>query len=126
MLSFCFLCVIIDCLLQFKDVGSPIADEVMEEQDDTERTKTKRTDQQREHVSHTQHTMPARGEASMSATFGDVSLLDRSMYYLAPIVYAPVEQQMYFDTAQLPSFTPPDALHVSVTEFSYMYKLTCY
>ena len=54
-----------------KDVSSPIADEVMEEQADTEKTKTERTDHKREHASHTQHAMPAQGEASTSA----VSLL---------------------------------------------------
>ena len=53
---FCFLCVTIDCPLQFEDVGSPITDEVMEEQTDAEKTETERTDHKREHASHTQHT----------------------------------------------------------------------
>ena len=39
----------------------------MEEQADIEKTATERTDQKREHASHTQHAMPARGEASISA-----------------------------------------------------------
>ena len=72
------------------------------------------------HTSHTQHAMPARGKASMNATFGDVSLLDRSMYYWVPTVQTPIEQQMYFDIAQLPSFTPPNAstfLHFKDTNF---------
>ena len=38
----------------------------MEEQTDTGKTETKRTNQKREHASHTQHAMPARGEASIS------------------------------------------------------------
>ena len=54
-----------------KDVSSPIADEVMEEQADIEKTETERTDHKREHASHTQHAMLAQGEASTSA----VSLL---------------------------------------------------
>ena len=53
---FYFLYVAIDYLLQFEDV----ADEVMQEQANTERTKTERTDQETKHTSHTQHTMPAR------------------------------------------------------------------
>ena len=82
----------------------------MEEQVDTERTKTertetKRTDQEREYASYTQYTMHARGEASMSATFDDVSLL----YYWAPTILTLIEQQMYFDIAHLPSFTSLDA-----------------
>ena len=58
----------------------------------------------------------------MSATFDDVSLLDRSMYYCVPLVQTSVEQQMYFDTAQLPSFTPSDAstfLQSNDTNFEY-------
>ena len=54
---FYFLCVVTDCPSQFKDVSSPIADEVMEEQADTEKTETERTDYKREHASHTQHAM---------------------------------------------------------------------
>ena len=53
----------------------------MEEQAETEKTESERTDQKRKHASHTQHAMPARGEASISATFDNVSLLDRLMYY---------------------------------------------
>ena len=43
-----FLCVAIDCPLWFKDVGSLIADEVTEEQADTERS-----DQEMKYASHT-------------------------------------------------------------------------
>ena len=92
----------------------------MEEQADTKKTRTEITDQETKHASHTQHTMPTRGEASTSATFDDVSLLDRSMYYQAHAVQTPIEQQMYFDTAQLPSFTSPDTfsfLHFRDTNF---------
>ena len=46
----------------------------MEEQADTERTETER-------ASHTQHTETVRGESSIGTTLGDISLLDRSMYY---------------------------------------------
>ena len=51
----------------------------MEEQANIERTETER-------VSHTQPTETVRGEASSSTTLGDISLLDRSMYYWAPTV----------------------------------------
>ena len=66
------------------------------------------TDQETKHASHTQYTMPTRGEASTNATFGDVSVLDRSMYYWASAIWTPIEQPMYVDTSQLPSFTPSD------------------
>ena len=56
---FYFLCVIIDCPSQFKDVSSPVADEVMEERADIEKIGTERTDHKRVHASHAQHTMPA-------------------------------------------------------------------
>ena len=56
---FCFLYVITVCHSQFEDVGSPIIDEVIEEQADTERIETKRTDEETEHASHTHHAMPA-------------------------------------------------------------------
>ena len=45
----------------------------------------------------------------MNATFDDISLLDRSMYYWAHAVQTFVEWRMHFDTTQLPSFTPLDA-----------------
>ena len=64
---FYFLSVVIDCPSQFKDVGLPVADEVMEEQADTRRTGTEMTDQETKHASHIQHTMHVRSEASMSA-----------------------------------------------------------
>ena len=44
----------------------------MEEQADIERIEIERTDQETKHASHTQHAMPARGEVSMNATFGNV------------------------------------------------------
>ena len=125
---FCFLYVITNCPSQFKDVGSLIAYEVPKEHADTERT-----DQETKHAFHNQHALHGQGEASTSATFDDVSLLDRSMYYCVPSIQAPAEQQMYFDTAQLPSFTPPDAstfLHFKNTNFkcqqqSIYITLTC-
>ena len=58
----------------------------MEEQADTKKTRTEMTDQETKYASHTQHTMPARGEVSMSITFDDVSLLDRLMYYWVLVV----------------------------------------
>ena len=64
---FYFLCAVIDCPSQFKDIGSLIANEVMDEQADTKRTETERTDQEMKHTSHIQHTMPVRTEASTSA-----------------------------------------------------------
>ena len=54
---FYFLCVVIDCPSQFEDIGSPVVDEVMEEQADTKKTRTEMTDQEIKHVSHIQHTM---------------------------------------------------------------------
>ena len=72
----------------------------MEEQTDTRRTETEKTDHKREHAFHTQHAMPTRGEASTSATFNDVLLLDRSMYYWASMIRTLIEQQMYIDIAQ--------------------------
>ena len=113
---FYFLCVVIDCPSQFEGVGSPIADEVMDEQADTRRTETEMT----KHASQTQYTMPIRSEDSMNASFNDISLLDRLMYYWASAVQIPIEQQMYFDISHLPSFTPSDAstfLHFKDTNF---------
>ena len=63
----------------------------MKEQADAERTKTEWTDQEREHTSHTQHPMSAQSEASTNATFDDVLLLDRSLYYWAPAIQTHVE-----------------------------------
>ena len=79
----------------------------MEEQADTERTETER-------ASHTQHAEMVHGESSSGTTLGDISLLDRSMYYWAPAVQAPVEQHISFDAAQPPMFSPHDASHVSI------------
>ena len=77
---------------QFENVGSPAAGEAMEEQVDIERTETGG-------ASHTQHAETAHGESSSSTTLGDISLLDRSMYYWAPVVQAPVEQHISFDAS---------------------------
>ena len=63
---FYFLCVVIDCPSQFEDAGSPIADEVMEEQADTKRTGTEMTDQETKYESHIQHIMYVQSEASTS------------------------------------------------------------
>ena len=62
---FCFLYVVTDCPSQFEDDGLPIADEVMEEQTDTEKTETERTDQETKHAFHTQHAMSVQSEASI-------------------------------------------------------------
>ena len=70
--------------LQFEEVGSPAAGEAMEEQADTKRTETER-------ANHSQYAKTMRGESSAGTTLGDVSLLDRSMYYWAPTVQTPIE-----------------------------------
>ena len=57
----------------------------------------------------------------MSATFDDVTLLDMSMHCWAYAIQALVEWRMYFDTAQVPSFTPHDAstfLYFTDTNFN--------
>ena len=82
----------------------------MEEHADTERTEIERT-------SHFQHIETIRGESSRGTTLGDISLLDRSMYYWAPAVPTPREQYMDFDTSQPPIFSPPDASHVSILAY---------
>ena len=102
---FCFLYVVTDYHSQFEDVGSPIADEVMEEQDDTERT------------GHTQYTKTVRGESSIGTTLSDISLLERSMYYRAPVVQTPIEHYINFDMTQPPNFSPSDASHVSTIHY---------
>ena len=96
-----------DYHLQFEEVGSPAADEAMDEQIDTERTKTAR-------ASHTQHAETVRGESSASTTLGDISLLDRSMYYWAPAIQTPIEQHIDFDATQPPIFSPSEASHISI------------
>ena len=63
----------------------------MEEQADAERTETER-------ASHTQHAETVCGESSSGTTLGDISLLDRSMYYWAPTVQTPIEQHIDFNT----------------------------
>ena len=80
----------------------------MEEPIDTERTETERAS----------HAEIVRGESSSGTTLGGISLLDRSMYYWAPAVQAPVEQHISFDASQPPIFSPPDASHVSIICFS--------
>ena len=97
-----------DYHLPFEEVGSPAAGEAMEELTDTERTETAR-------ASHSQHTETVRGESSAGTTLGDISLLDRSMYYWAPAVQTPIEQYIDFDATQPPIFSPPEASHMSVT-----------
>ena len=78
--------------LQFEEVGSPVVDEAMEEQADTERTETAR-------ASYTQHVEIVRGESSAGTTLGDISLLDRCMYYWAPTIQTPIEQYIDFDVS---------------------------
>ena len=73
-----------DYHLQFEEVGFPAAGKAIEEQADTERTKTKR-------VSHTQHAKTVRGESSTGTTLSDIFILDNSMYYWAPVVQTPIE-----------------------------------
>ena len=102
-----FLASCTDYHLQFEEVGSPAAGEVMEEQADTERTETTR-------ASHTQHAETVRGESSAGTTLGDIFLLDQSMYYWALAVQAPIEQHIDFDVTQPPIFSPPEASHVSI------------
>ena len=79
----------------------------MEEQADTDRTETART-------SHTQHAETVRGESSAGTTHGDISLLDRSMYYWASTIQTPIEQHIDFDGMQPPILLPPDTSHVSI------------
>ena len=93
--------------LQFEEVSSSITDEAMEEQADTERTETTR-------ASHTQYAETMRGESSAGTTLGDISLLDRSMYYWAPAVQTPIEQYNEFDGMQPSILSPPEASHVSI------------
>ena len=69
---------------QFENVGSLAAGEAMEEQVDVERTETGG-------ASHTQCTETVYGESSSGTTLGDISLLDRSMYYWALAIQAHVE-----------------------------------
>ena len=78
--------------LQCEEVGSPAAGEAMEEQVDAERTETER-------ASHSQHAEAVRGESSAGTTSGDISLLDRSMYYWALAIQTPIEQYIDFDVA---------------------------
>ena len=101
--------------LQFEEVGSPATGEAMEEQVNAERTETER-------ASHSQHAKTVRGESSTGTTLGDISLLDRSMYYWAPAVQTPIEQHIDFDATQPPTFSPPDASHVSIIYY-YVYRL---
>ena len=78
--------------LQFEEVGSLATDEAIEEQADTERTKTTR-------ASHTQHAETVQRESSAGTTLGDISLLDRSMYYWAPDIQTHIEQHIDFDAS---------------------------
>ena len=87
----------------------------MEEQADTERTET-------EKASHSQHAETVWGESLTGTTLGDISLLDRSMYYWTPAVQTPIEQHISFNAMQPPIFSPPDASHVSIFYF-YLHRL---
>ena len=82
----------------------------MKEHVDAKRTETER-------AGHFQYTETVRGESSGGTTLGDISLLDRSMYYLAPSVPNPREQYVDFGASQPPIFSPPDASHVSMLVF---------
>ena len=104
-----------DYHFQFEDVGSPTAGKAMEEQADTERTETER-------ANHSQHAETIRGESLTGTTLGDISLLDRSMYYWAPAVQTPIEQHIDFDAAQPPIFSPPDASHVIIIYY-YLHNI---
>ena len=79
----------------------------MEEQADTERTETAKTSQ-------TQHVETVWGESSAGTTLGDISLLNRSMYYWAPAIQTPIKQHIDFDASQPPIFSPPEVSHVSI------------
>ena len=96
--------------------GPPDAGKAMEEQADTERTESTR-------ASHAQHIETVRGESSAGTTLSDISLLDRSMYYWAPTVQTPIDQYIDFDATQPPSFSPPEAFHVSILLLFYLHKL---
>ena len=63
-----------------------------------------------------------RGESSAGTTLGNISLLDRFMYYWAPAVQTPIEQHIDFDATQPSVFSPLEASHVSILLF-YLYKL---
>ena len=82
----------------------------MEEQADTKRTETER-------ASHIQHTETVQGESSRGTTLGDISLLDRSMYYWAPSIQAPIEQHISFNASRPSIFSPPDASHISMLAY---------
>ena len=86
-----------DYHLQYEEVGSPTAGEAMEEQADTDRTETAR-------ASHSQYAETVREDSSANTTLGDISLLDRSMYYWAPAFQAPIKQYIDFNASQLPIF----------------------
>ena len=87
----------------------------MKEQADTERTETER-------ASHTQHAETIRGESLTGTTLGDISLLDRSMYYWAPAVQTSIEQHIDFDATQPLIFSPPEASHVSILLLFYLHN----
>ena len=62
----------------------------MKEQADTDRIEITR-------ASHSQYIETERGESSVGTTLGNISLLDRSIYYWSPAVQAPIEQHIDFD-----------------------------
>ena len=82
----------------------------MEEQVDAERTEIGR-------ATHTQHAETVHGESSSGTTLGDISLLDRFMYYWAPTVQTLIEQHISFDATLPPIFSPPDTSLVSIIYF---------
>ena len=102
-----------DYHLQFKEVGSPAAGEAIEVQADIDKTDTAR-------ASHSQHAKTVRGESSTGTTLGDISLLDRSMYYWAPAIQTPIELHIDFDATQPPIFSPLKASHVSILLLFYL------
>ena len=78
---FCFLYVITNCPSQFEDAGLPIADEVIEEQADTGKTGTEKTDQETKHAYHTQHAK-LEGRNSWPDIGAHDLLLNFLLYYL--------------------------------------------
>ena len=66
-------------------------------------------------ASHSHH-----GETT---TLGDISLLDRSMYYWTPAIQTPIEQHIDFDGTQPPILSPPKASHVIILLLFYLHTL---
>ena len=66
---------------------------------------------------YTQYVKTTHGQAYTCATLGDISLLDRSMYYWAATVQSPIEHQKHFGDVILPTFTPLYAFHMSMINY---------